>query len=383
MLADQNKRGGSLEDDGPALLQSCPVGHHDREIRVVVFRRAGVANQKIRPVICPGTLVEQRTIAGPQVTDDHGAGYQGIRRLIVVTEGPCQGYAARDLHIGGQAHILNPVNHGQRLHIAGQVQGAGQGHHPAVHVDAVELRRQLLAVLVLHPAIGQPFAPGVELLTGLHSHREGAALGGMHHHDVPLANKGHPAIRWQPHRIQLDQIRIERQIAIDHRIKPDGVSHHRQGAPDLAIDHPIRVVPGFTLIARCRHQAAKAHRYHPGLIVHLAGYILAGDGAIAVGGHLKPAPICGVAAQVEAGWGNRCPRRPECHLVHRLGHQAGDQRTQGRHGRRARVPDRDGRLAGGVIQCPGLLTGSGGGVDVAIEDPLPVHIDRPAQGKAH
>lgn len=129
----------------------------------------------------------------------------------------------------------------------------------------------------------------------------------MHHHDVPLANKGHPAIGWQAHRIQLDQIRIERQIAIDHRIKPDGVSHHRQGAPDLAIDHHIGVKPGFTLVARCRHQAAKAYRYHPSLIVHLAGYILAGDGAIAVGGHLEPAPVCGVAAQVEAGWRNGCP----------------------------------------------------------------------------
>ncbi|MNU90702.1 hypothetical protein D3C71_805750 [compost metagenome] len=205
----------------------------------------------------------------------------------------------------------------QGLHVTGQVQRAGQGDDPAVQVDAVERRGQLLAVLVLHMGIRQPLAGGVELLPRRDPHREGAALGAMHHHDVALADERHPPVRRQPHRIQPDEIRIQRQVAEHHAVKADGVGHHADRAPDLAIlPHQFGVVPGLCLVAGGRDLAAKAHRDDAGLVVHPPVHIEGGKVAVAVGRGLDAAAAGGVGADVEAAGCQRGARRPERHRIH-------------------------------------------------------------------
>ncbi|MNO94664.1 hypothetical protein D3C76_862870 [compost metagenome] len=379
MFADQHKVGAGVEDDGPALLQGGAVGDLDRVVGVVVLRRGLVADEVIRPDIGPTLLIEQAGIAGPQVADDERTGHQGVGSVIGVGQRPGQSEPARDLHVADQAHVLDAVHHIEGFGVTGQVQGAGQGHHAAVQVDAIERLGELLAVLVLHMGMGQPFAAGVELLPGTDTHGEGRLAGAVHHHDVAGADEGHPAIGRQAHRIQPDDVGIERQIAEHHAVEPNGVGHHTERAPDLAIlPHLLGVIPGLPLVTGGRDLAAEAHPHHPGLVVHPAIHVGGGEIAVPVCRRLDAPPGGGVGGDVEAARGHRGARGAEGHRIHRLDAERGSQGLQRRLGTLPGRPVGQHRQPVAVVDGPRLDAGTGLRVRVAVEQPLAVHVGRTA-----
>ena len=185
--------------------------------------------------------------------------------------------------------------------------------------------------------------------------------------EIPRPENRHPPILRQAHRVQPDDVGVQRQVGVGHRVVLDGVGIDRNRPENLPVHHRIGVVPALALVAGGRDPGAKAHPNDAGFVVNRAGDAGACNRPVVVGGDVDGSAAQPCRQHLQARRPHRCSRHPEGHLIDRGAIQAGEQGLEDDRGGGGRHPGRQAGHAARIVDGAGQRCRSGDRVQVVIE----------------